>query len=87
MVATEDEELVETLATNGADKAIGERIGPWRPDRREDEPDALLPEDLVAAGCEHGISVTDQEPDGMSPLGEHHAEVGSQLDHPASIRM
>ena len=87
MVATEDEELVETLATNGADKAIGERIGPWRPDRREDEPDALLPEDLVAAGCELGASVTEQEPDRMSPLGEHHAEVGSQLDHPASIRM
>ena len=82
MAATEDRHPVEARATNSADEALSERIGPWSLDRRADDPDALRPEDLVETRGELGVSVPHQELDRMSPFGARHVQVAGLLDHP-----
>ena len=87
MSTAEDQHPVETLATDGADEALGEGVGPRSPDRGPDDPDAVGAEDLVEARGELGVSVPDQELDRMGPFGEHHAQVAGLLDDPRACRV
>src|SRR5271167_4624330 len=73
---------VETLAADGADKALGEGVGPWGSDRCADDPDPLRAKDLVEVDGELGVSIPHQEPDGPRALGQNHRQVASLLDHP-----
>jgi hypothetical protein len=83
MVATEDQDPVETLPTDSANETVDESFGPWCSDWGADDPDAFSLEDLVETRGELGISVTDQEPDGKCSVGQHHAEIAGLLEHHA----
>src|ERR1019366_3911702 len=87
MTATEDQHPVQTLTTHRADEALGEGVGPWSPDWRADDSDVLRPENLVEARSELGVSVSNQKPDWVSPVGQHHAEVAGLLNCPRSSRV
>jgi hypothetical protein len=61
MAAIEDQQPVETLSTDGADVALGERVRLRRAHRCLDGPDAFAGEDGVEATSELGEAVADQE--------------------------
>jgi hypothetical protein len=82
LALVEDRHPVQALPANGADETFGEGMGPWRPDRRADDPDALGSKDLVEAGRELGVSVPEQEPDRRGPIGEHEAQIPGLLSDP-----
>jgi len=67
----EDQHALEALPADRADEALGEGVGPWRSNRRADDPDPLRSEDLVEPGRELGVAVAHQEPDGSRAFGEH----------------
>ena len=58
----DDQDAVEEFATNRADEAFGDRVGPRRPHRRLDDPDVDGGEDGVERGAELGVAVSDEEP-------------------------
>ena len=70
-----------------ADPAPGERIGPWRSYRGADSYDALSAEELIELLRELGVSIADQQPDGMRSVGQHHAQVAGLLAYPCSDRV
>jgi len=84
LATVEDEHPVEALPTDSADKTLGEGVGPWRSDRRANDPYAVCMEDLVEAGRELGVSVTDEEPDRAGLFGQDDAQIAGLLDHPLS---
>ena len=82
LTSVEDQHPVETLSTDGADEALGEGVGPRGSDRRADDLDPLRPEDFVETGRELGVSVPDEEPDGLSTIDHHHGRP-KRTDWPA----
>ena len=57
----EDQHAIEALPSDGADEALRERIGTRGPDRRADDADVLGAEDLIEAGGELGVPISNQE--------------------------
>jgi hypothetical protein len=87
MSTTEDEHLVQTLSPDGADEAFGKRIGTRRPDRSTNNSEALSTEDLIEAGGELGVSVTDQKLDRARTLGEFIGKIPGLLHDPGASRI
>jgi hypothetical protein len=80
MSTTEDEDPVETFSSYRADEALSEGVGTGRSNRSPDDPDAPGEEDLVEAGGELGVAISDQEPDGPGTVGELIGQVPSLLE-------
>ncbi len=75
MFAACDQEPVETVAADGPDPALGERVGVWRTKRRADDLDALAFEDVVEGAAELAVAVADQEPDRLGPIQEREGKL------------
>ena len=60
---------VKALAADGPHESFGDRICSGRSDWCPDDKDALGVEDLVEAGCELGISVSNEPPRRDRPVG------------------
>lgn len=65
---SEDEHPVQALASDGAQKSLGDGVRPRRPDRGLDDPDALSGEDGGEGSGELGVSVTDHAPKAVMTL-------------------
>ncbi len=87
LATVDDQHPVQAFSANGADEELSEGVCPRSPDRSLDDPDFLGPEDLVEAGCELGVTISDQELDRLRSLGELECEVPGLLDHPGAGRM
>jgi hypothetical protein len=61
VVLAGDQKPVEALASNGADEALGVRIGLGRLDRRLDNGEAFALEDVVAGGGELRVAISDHK--------------------------
>ena len=85
MPATEDQQPVETFASQPADPALGVRPCPRGSHRRLNHPDPLGAEDLVEAAPELAVAIADQEP-GLHPVvGELHKHIPRLLGHPLAV--
>ena len=58
----DDQKTVEEFASDAADEAFGDRVGPRCPHRSLDNADVEGGEDGVEGGRELGVAVADQEP-------------------------
>jgi len=83
---TEDQHPVEALTADGADEALGEGVGSGSSDRGADDVDTFRLEDIVEAGDELGVTVTDQELDGKDPILQCQGQVSRLLDDPGTGR-
>src|SRR6266496_2728135 len=79
LVATEDQEPIEALATHAADPAfrVGGRVR--RPDRCADDRDLFALEDAVEGAAELRVAVVDQEARPLAALVEIHQQVARLL--------
>src|SRR3954454_2746304 len=85
VAAAEDQQPIETLASNGADEAFGVGVRLRRPDRCPDDPDPVAAEDLVEGNAELAVTVVDQKPHLFEGTAE--AEVACLLSDPAAARV
>jgi len=83
----DDEDAVEEFATDGADEAFGDGVGPRRPHRRFDDGDVDGPQDGIEGCCELGVAIADEEPESPAGVVEVHGEVAGQLGQPRSGRV
>lgn len=63
VAATDDQEVVEAVAADGADPPLRVGVRVRRPDRRPDHPHTLGTEDLIEAAVELRVAVMDEQPD------------------------
>jgi len=63
MVWSGDQQVIEALAAQRADPALGDRVGPRRTDRRSDGADAGAAEHDVEGSGELAVPATDEEPE------------------------
>jgi hypothetical protein len=82
--AVGDQDPVEALSADGADEALGDRVGLRRFDRGADDLDALGTEDLVERAAELGVVVADQEACRDLTLGELPDKVSRLLGNPGA---
>lgn len=73
----EDQQPVQTLVPDGADPPFGVGVRPRRPRWTAHDSDHDVGEHGVEAGGELGVSVADQEPEGVCPLAEFEDEVAT----------
>jgi hypothetical protein len=83
----EDQEAVEEFTADCPDKALGDRIRPWCPNRRLDDPDVDGGEDRVEGGGELGVAVADEEPEAAVGVVEVHEQVAGELGEPGAGRV
>jgi hypothetical protein len=83
MAAAEEQDPVETLATDRAHEPLRVGVRLWRPNRRLDYGDPFASEHFVKGGAEFAVSVVDQEPRSVEDTGE--AEVARLLGDPAPV--
>jgi hypothetical protein len=81
VAAAEDQQPVETLASNGANEPLRVGVGLWCPDRCSDDLDPFAAEDLVEGGAELAVAVVNPEPRPFEDTRE--AEVARLLGDPA----
>ena len=79
VVATENERPVEALFTYGPYPALRDRVRAGRSHRCLDHLDTFAGEHLFEGGGELGVTVSDQEPERPSVLGEIACEVAGNL--------
>src|SRR6266498_2970018 len=72
MSASEDEDAIETVATDRAHPALSDRIRVWRLDRRPDHFDPLGAEDFVEDAAELLVAVVDQQLEAGLRLAQLH---------------
>ncbi len=87
VAATDEQEVVETLASYRSHPAFGVRVGPRGPHWGADDRDALGSEDLVEAAYEFGVAITDQEPEGSTLFCEVAHQVPGDLGDPGAARV
>jgi hypothetical protein len=85
--AVGDQDPVQALASDCADKSLSDRVGLRRPDRRVDHADALGREDVVEGARELPVVVTDQELEGPVAVRDREHEVPRLLRCPCTIRI
>jgi hypothetical protein len=83
----DDEDAVEELAADGADKAFSDGVGPRRPHGRPDDLDAAAGEDGVEGRGELGVTISDEEPEPPADVVEVHGQVAGQLGQPRPGRV
>jgi len=57
----DDQKVVEEFAADRSDEALGDRVRPWRPRWRLDDPDVGRGEDGIEGGGELDVAVADEE--------------------------
>jgi hypothetical protein len=82
-----DEDPVGAFSADAADPAFGDRVRPWRPYRRLDDPGADGGEHRIEGGGEFGVPIADQEPHLAGALAEVHEQVAGLLRRPNSGRV
>jgi hypothetical protein len=80
------EQVVEAVLAHGPHPAFGERVRPWRADRREDGLGTDRDEGLVEAGGELGVQVSDDEAQAASDVFELRRKVAGDLGYPRPVR-
>ncbi len=85
VAAAEDQQPVETLGADCADKALGVSVCLWCADRCVDHLDAFTAEDLVEGGAELAVAIVDQESHPLEHAGK--AEVARLLGYPGAGRV
>jgi len=68
MATVEDQERVETLGSDGADEALGDRVRLRRSRWRADDLDPVASEDDVEVAGELAVEIPDQEANRCRPL-------------------
>jgi hypothetical protein len=81
---SEDEDVVETLLTNGAYPVLRERVRLRRPDGRPHYCQSFRSEDLVEASGERGVSISEQDVLVIETSGDH--QVPCLLSDPGASR-
>jgi putative intracellular protease/amidase len=87
MTAAEDEEPVQALPTDGADKPLGDRVRPGRADRGLDDLGVFGGEHLIEGSGELRVAVTDEEAERSPTLCEIADKVASDLGDERRGRM
>ncbi len=82
-----DEESVGAFGAGCAYPSLGERVGPWALRRSRYGGCAVAGEDGVERGGELAVPVTDEEPEGLSPLLEIYQQVAGELGDPCAGRV
>src|SRR5829696_6756742 len=77
-----DQEVVQALLAYGANPALGDGVGVWGLDRRQDDLGADRAPVVVEGSGELAVSVVDQEPDGRGIVFESDEEVTGLLGDP-----
>jgi hypothetical protein len=81
---SDDQKVVEALATRRPDEAFDDGVRAWRLDRGADDADAGAGEDCVEAGGELAVSVADQETELGGAVAEVHEQVAGLLGDPGA---
>ena len=81
----DDEQVIEAVLSDGAHPSLGEGVRVRGADRGEDALGVDRGEDLVEAGGEFGIAVTDEEAHPLAGLLERGTEVAGDLGHPRAV--
>jgi hypothetical protein len=87
MPTSQDQDPVVALRSHGTNPSLGICIGTRSPNRCEDDPSALRAEDLVEAGGELRVAITDEELYGPIPVIELDHEVAGHLGDPGTGRV
>lgn len=82
LAPTHDQHAIQALPADRPHETLGDGVGPRSPDRGPDDSDSLRSEDLVEAGRELGISVSNEPPRRDRPLSQHPDELAGLLGHP-----
>ena len=83
----DDQEAVEEFAADRSDEALGDRVRPWCPHRRLNDPYLDRGEDRVEGSGELAVAVADEEPEALVGVVEVHEQVARLLCEPGSGRM
>ena len=84
MAAAQDEEPVQALPADGADKPLADRVRSGRPDGRLDDPDPIGCEDGAEGRGELGVAISNEELGWRCPFRQVEAEVTGLLGDPAT---
>src|SRR5215211_8685967 len=87
MAAVDDQEPVETLGSDGADEALGNRVRLRRSDRRADDLDAFAAEDNVEVTRELAVAIPDQKAHRRRTLRQSPSELTGLLGDPGAARV
>jgi hypothetical protein len=82
-----DEDAVEELASDAADEAFGDGVGPRCPHWCLDDADVDGGEHGVEGGGELGVAVPDEEPEAPAGVVEVHEQVAGLLGQPGAGRV
>jgi hypothetical protein len=80
--ASDDQQPVQQLTTDGAHPPLRVGVGPRRPHRRGQHPDPRSGNDPVERHGEPGIPITDQKPALAEAVLKGHEQVAGLLCHP-----
>jgi hypothetical protein len=80
----EDQGVIEQLAADSADEALGDRVRSRCPNRGPDDFDGDGGEDGIEAGSELAVAVTDQEPEASVGVVQAHEQVACELSQPGA---
>jgi hypothetical protein len=83
----DDQQAVETFATDGADPPFGEGVRARCAYGCADRPDSVGAEHLVEGGGELAVAVVDQKPDWLGPVDEGLDDVPCLLGRPLTCRV
>src|SRR6266540_1015009 len=87
MSAVEDQQPVETLRSDGADEALGNRIRLRRSHRRADDLDPFTSEDDVEVTRELAVAIPDQKAHRRRMLRQSPCELTALLSDPGAARV
>src|SRR5215218_6887019 len=87
MAAVEDQEPVETLRSDGADEALGNRVRLRCAHRRADDLDPFASEDDVEVTRELAVAIPDQKPHRGRALRQSPGELTGLLGDPGAARV
>ena len=85
VAGSDDQEVVEAFAAQGADEAFRDRVRAGCPDRSVDDADVRAGEHGVERGGELAVSVADQEPEPVGAVAEIHEDVAALLGDPGPV--
>jgi hypothetical protein len=87
LATVEDQQPVETLATDAADPALGVGVRVRRLDGRADHRDPFALEDVIAAATELRVAIVDEKTERLLAIIERHQQVASLLGDPGACRV
>jgi hypothetical protein len=87
VTTAENDYPAEALCPHCPYPALRVGIFSWRSDWRLDHPDALRAENFVEAGGELGVSIADEELDGMAAVSEITNQIAGHLGDERSVRV